>query len=433
MRTAHAATAGYDAPINSDIHKPTPHMKNIKRWTVPVVITLILCGDCLLAQDWPQWRGPNRNGKVSGFTAPTTWPKILTQRWQVTAGKGDTSPVLVQDKLYVFGRQEAEEVVLCLEATSGKTIWQAKYPEGRKIVGPSAGHPGPRSTPVVVAGKLCTLGVGGVLSCFDAAKGTLLWRKQSAKDYLGASTETESSMSPIVVDGRCVVQIGDWTKGSIIAFELAGGEPKWKWDGDSPANSSPMIMTVGGKRQLVTLTTKYLVGLDLADGKLLWRVPFEAFRGNNSTPVLDGSTVICTGPGTGMIAVRIEPQGDGFTAKPLWTNKQLGAQFTTPVLKDGLLYGYNGIFFCASARTGEALWKDNARRGYSAAMLDAGSVILALTLNGELVAFKPNNKSYIELALYKVTDTEAWAHPVIAGKRVFVRDAETVGLWTMEH
>jgi outer membrane protein assembly factor BamB len=350
----------------------------------------------------------------------------------VTVGKGDASPILAGGKLYAFGRQEADEVVLCLDAASGKTIWEAKYPAGRVVTGPAVGHPGPRSTPVAAEGKVCTLGVGGILSCFDAATGTVLWRKQSTNDYLGASTKSDSSMSPMVVDGCCIVHVGGGTNGAIIAFELADGQPRWKRDGDGPANSSPVLMTVGGKPQVVTFTAKKLVGLDVTDGKLLWEAPFEAVQGNNTTPVVEGSTVFCTGQGRGLCAVKIEPQGEGFTATPLWTNKQAGARFTTPVLKDGLLYGYNGSFFCASAQTGATLWTDAAKRGQSAAMLDAGSVILALTLNGELAAFKPSNTEYTELARIKVASSETWAHPVVAGNRIFVKDSETVSLWTIE-
>jgi hypothetical protein len=191
-------------------------------------------------------------------------------------------------------------------------------------------------------------------------------------------------------------------------------------------------MNVGEKKQLVTLTAKNVVGLDLANGTLLWQVPFEATQGNNTTPVVDGSTVYYTGQGKGLFAVKIEPQGEAFTATPVWTNKQFGARFTTPVLKDGLLYGYNNGFFCASAQTGETLWMDTAKRGQSAAMLDAGPVILALTLNGELAAFKPSRTEYTELARIKVADSETWAHPVVAGNKILVKDNETVALWTIE-
>ena len=170
----------------------------------------------------------------------------------------------------------------------------------------------------------------------------------------------------------------------------------------------------------------------MTSGRLLWQAPFEAVQGNNTTPVIDGSTVFCTGQGKGLCAIRIEPQGEGFAATLLWTNNQLGTRFTTPVLKDGLLYGYNGSFFCVSAQTGATLWTDAAKRGQSAAMLDAGSVMLALTLNGELAAFRPSSSEYTELARIKVATSETWAHPVVTGKRLFVKYSETVSLWTLD-
>jgi outer membrane protein assembly factor BamB len=388
-----------------------------------------------LAQDWPQWRGPNRDGTVSGFTAPAAWPAKFMQKWQVKAGKGDASPVLVGENVYTFGRQGTDEVVLCLVAATGKTVWEAKYPAGRVVTGPPAGHPGPRGTPVVAEGKICTLGVGSVLSCFDAAKGTLLWRKQTAADYGVASINTDCTMSPTIVDGLCIIHVGDGSAGAVIALALADGKPKWTWKSMGVTNSSPVVMTAGGKKQLVILTGKdkqsgTLAGLDLADGKLLWQT--SSSQGDCTTPIVDGATVICSGQGSkGMFAVKIAPQDAGFAATPLWANSQAGARFTTPVLKDGLLYGFNGSFFCADAKTGATLWTDSAKRGQSASLLAAGSVVLALTVKGELIAFTPSNAKYTQLALIKVASAETWAHPVVAGDRIFVKDTETVSLWTL--
>ena len=135
-----------------------------------------------LAQDWPQWRGANRDGKAAGFTAPATWPKELTQKWKITVGKGDASPALVGDKLYVFARQEGDEITLCLDAKTGKELWRDKYacqPSNE----PMGRHPGPRSSPAVAAGKVVCYGARGTLSCFDAATGKLVWRKD---DFSGA-------------------------------------------------------------------------------------------------------------------------------------------------------------------------------------------------------------------------------------------------------
>ena len=407
-----------------------------KLFTVEDVLTacvLLISAGCLCAQDWPQWRGPNRDGKVAGFTPPASWPPQLNQKWKVPVGIGDSTPALVGDNLYTLGRQEADEVVRCLDARSGKTLWEEKYPAQHVVTGPPARHPGTRSSPAVADGKICTLGVGGILSCLDASTGKLLWRKQSSNDYLGADYNHDSSMSPLLVDGRCLVFVGGGGQGAVIAFDLASGEPKWKWDGDAPSSSSPVVMTVEKTKQLVMLSAKNVVGLGLADGKLLWKLPFEATQGNNTTPVVDGATLFYTGQGKGLFAVKIEPKDGGFTATPLWTNVSFGARFTTPVLKDGRLFGYSGgKLFCADARTGATLWTDTTNRGNSGAVVDAGAVMLALTVNSELTVFKPTDKEYSELAKFKVAETETWAHPVVAGNRFYVRDRESVTLWSLD-
>lgn len=398
------------------------------------IVILVSVGGAL-ADDWPQWRGPNRDGKLSAFVAPQSWPKELTQKWKVPVGVGDSSPALVGNRLYAFGRREADEVVSCIDADSGKILWQEVYPAQFVVTGPSSRHPGTRSSPIVVDGKVCVLGVGGILSCLDAATGKVLWRKQSATDYLDTPYQFESSMSPIVVDGMCVVYIGGKGQGAMIAFDLADGQAKWKYTGDAPSPSSPVIMTVGGVRQIVTITEKQVIGVSLADRALLWQVPFKAKPVNSTTPVIDGQTVIVTGQGMGTLAIKVAGQDGKWTAEQVWANgdAQAGSSFTTPVLRDGLLFGYaNAKLMCLSAQTGQVLWADTLARGRSTAIIDAGSCLMALTLDGELCVYQPSEKQYTEWARYKVGDPEIWAHPLVAGKRIFIRDKDSITLWTLE-
>lgn len=388
-----------------------------------IVVSLVACLTCAaIAADWPQWRGPNRDNKVAEFTAPATWPKELTQKWRVTVGRGDASPALVGDKVYVFTRQGEEEVISCLDAASGKIVWQDKY-AAVAVTGPASGHAGPRSSPAVAEGKVCTLGVGGVLSCLDAATGKVVWRKDSQ-----SWPQFYTAFSPIIVEGKCIAHLGGQGSGSIIAYDLASGEEKWKWSGEGPSYGSPVLMTVEGAKQIVTLTEKSLVGISVADGKLLWQIPFLAGRYNMSTPIVDGQTVICAGR-----AFKIEKAGDGFAVKDLWKSES-PHQFNTPVLKDGLLYGISlrRNFFCMNAQTGEVLWTDATPRGQCGTVLDAGSVLIALTSDTYLVVFKPSNKEYTGVAKYKVADTETWAYPIIAGNRVFIKDRDALTLWTIQ-
>ncbi len=413
-------------------------MKNANRTRVVLAGCVVLIGaSCVLAQDWPQWRGQNRDAKVTGFTVPQTWPKELTQKWRVTVGQGDATPALVGDKLYVFARQDANEVTICLDAGSGKELWKDKY-SATTVTGAPARHPGPRSSPTVTNGKVVTLGVGGIVSCLDSATGKVLWRKD---DFPGVWPKFYTAMSPVIVDGLCIAHLGKEGEGAIVAYDLATGDQKWKWAAEGPAYASPVLMTVEGVKMIVTQTEKNIVAISVADGKLLWQAPFEptGMAYNTATPIVDRQTIVYAGSGRGTKAVKIEKQGDGFTSKELWSNPENAVQYNSPVLKNGLIFGLSqkGNFFCINAQTGQTAWTDpTGGRGGFGSIVDAGSVLLALTPKSppesRLVVFEPGDKEYKELASFKVADNQSYAYPVVAGSRIFVKDQDSVTLWTIE-
>jgi len=211
-----------------------------------------------------------------------------------------------------------------------------------------------------------------------------------------------------------------------------------RWAEEGPEYASPVLLTVEGTEQIVTLTEKSVVGVAVADGELLWHLPFvpEGRAYNAATPIIDGQMVIYTGSGRGVKAVKIEKQGEGFTATELWSNSEVATQFNTPVLKDGLLFGLSdrGNLFCIKAQSGETAWIDTTQRdrGGFAAILSAGSVVLALPSDSELMAFAPSDSEFVELARIRVADTPTYAHPVIAGTRIFIKDEDAVTMWTIE-
>jgi outer membrane protein assembly factor BamB len=397
------------------------------------VCVVLVCASCVFAQDWPQWRGTNRDGKVSGFTAPEKWPQQLAQKWKTTVGAGDSTPALVGDRLYVFSRQGEEEIISCLNAAEGKEVWKDKY-TAQAVSGPAARHPGPRSSPAVADGKVVTLGAAGIVSCLDTS-GKLLWRKDP---FPKTVPQFFTAMSPIIVDKMAIVHVGGKGKGAIIAFDLASGDEKWRWGDEGPDYGSPALMTVAGVKQVVTPTEKSIVGIAVADGKLLWQRPFpiQGMAYNAATPIIDGQTVIYTGKGRGAKAVKIEKQGDKFTANELWTNPDLAPQFTSPVLKDGMLFGLSdkGNLYCIDAKTGKTAWTDTTSRDRSGftSIVDGGSCLLALPSSSEMIVFKPDGKQYQEVAKVKVSDTPIYAHPVLAGNRIFVKDQESVAMLTVQ-
>ncbi len=407
--------------------------KTNRRKVVLVGCVALMFAGCVLAQDWPQWRGPNRDGKVNDFTAPSKWPSILVQKWKTTVGSGDATPALVGDKLYVFVRQGGDEVTLCLNAADGKEIWRDKY-AAQEVTGAAGRHPGPRSSPAVADGKVVTFGVGGVVSCLDTGSGKMLWRKDP---YPKVVPKFFTSCSPLIVDGAAVVQLGTAGNGAIIAFDLATGTEKWKWAEEGPEYASPVVLTVDGTEQIVALTEKSVVGVSAADGKLLWKLPFAPERRayNAATPIIDGQTVIYTGAGRGAKAVKIEKKDGGFAAKEIWSNPDLAPQYNTPVLKDGALFGFSnrGSLYCINTKDGSTAWTDTAQHGRGfAAIVSAGSSMLALPSTSELIVYKPDGKAYSEIANYKVAETPTYAHPVIAGNRIFIKDQETVTMWAIE-
>ena len=387
----------------------------------------------VFAQDWPQWMGTNRDGKVTGFLAPKTWPAQLTTQWKVTVGLGDASPVLAGGKLYSFARLDSNEVITCMDVTTGQKVWVNNFP-ALAITGPaSSQHPGPRSTPVVGEGKIVTLGVGGVLSCLNAATGALEWRNEGFIDDLPAFF---TSLSPMIYKGNCIVHLGGKEKGEIIAFDLKTGKQKWSSASDGPSYASLAMMTANGKKQIVDLTSKNLVGIDPENGKLLWSfpIPCENRFYNSATPVIDGQTVIITGQGQGTKAIKIQKQGDAFVATELWKNAELGTKWNTPVLKDGFLYGLSDgrKLFCMNAATGKTAWIDAKLHNDFGTIVDAGSVIIALPQTSNLVVFKPDEKAYTEVATIKVADTPTYTYPVIAGNKLFVKDKESLSLLILQ-
>ena len=409
-------------------------MKRSNQLFIAVVGFLVLAMTTnVFAQDWPQWRGANRDGKVTGFDVPKTWPAELTPTWKITVGVGDASPVIAGDKLYSFARLDSNEVITCLDVKTGQKIWVNLFP-ALAITGPaSSQHSGPRSTPVVGEGKIVTLGVGGVLSCLNAATGTLEWRNEEFIDELPAFF---TGLSPMIYNGICIVHLGGKEKGAIIAFDLKTGKQKWLTTSDGPSYASLAMMTINGKNQLVDLTSKNLVGFDPENGKQLWSypVPVENRFYNSASPVIDGQTVIITGQGQGTKAVKIQKQGKEYVVSELWKNAELGTKWNTPVLKDGFLYGLSDgrKLFCMNAATGKTEWIDAKLHNDFGTIVDAGSVIIALPQTSNLVVFKPDEKAYSEVATIKVADTPTYSYPLLAGKMLFVKDKESLSMMVLK-
>jgi outer membrane protein assembly factor BamB len=396
---------------------------------IPLSVVLVTR---LSAADWPQWRGPNRDGITRDFSAPSNWPASLKENWRITVGEGHSSPVAAEDRVYLLTRQEEDEVVLCVDSASGKEIWKASYPAAYTMNSAATGHgKGPKSTPVLSGGKLFTFGINGVLSCFDTKTGKVKWRREFSKEYPSTSPLYGTAMSPIIVNDACIAHVGGHNKGGLAAFDVETGSTRWIYQGDGPAYSSPVVATLAGVPQLVTYTQNDVIGVSPATGKLLWKVAAKRpYDTNSVTPLVYKDLVIFSLDQKGIGAFRLAKQGENLVPQEVWRNPAVESDMNTPVLQGNRLIGFSyrkrGQFFCLDADSGKTVWEGPGRSGENAAILNAGGFFFLLTDEAKLIVLKADARSYAPLKEYQVASSPTWAHPLLLGNRILVKDKTTL-------
>jgi outer membrane protein assembly factor BamB len=382
--------------------------------------------------DWPQFRGPNRDGSVASFVEPKVWPERLVQRWKVDVGEGHASPILVGNRIYTFTRQGTNEVIQALDAGTGKAIWQTRYAAPVTVNPAAQAHgPGPKSTPTFANGRLYTIGMGGIVTAFDAASGKQLWQKPAGKTLPLYGTST----SPLVERGLVIVHVGGDKGGALTAFDANTGEVKWAWTGDGPSYASPMVADVDGVRQVITLTQDNAVGVSAADGRLLWRRPFTTeYTQNIIDPLLVGNTLIIAGYQKPTAAIRLVKKGDQWTTENIWENDRISLYMANGVLVGDTLFGLShrnsGQYFLLDVKSGKTIWTGMPRQAENAAIVRAGNVVFSLEDDAQLVVGRVNAGGVQELKRYTVANGATWAQPVISGNRIFVKDVSSLALWT---
>ncbi len=394
-------------------------------------IFVMVSGNNLYGQISTGWRGNNGNGIVDDFNTPDKWPGELDKDWQIKVGKGDGSPVLLNEKLFVFVKADNAETVICIDAAQGKELWRTSVNPSPEITGPAAGHPGPRSTPFVTNDKIYTLGAGGILSCLNAKTGEVIWKNDTYKEVPRFFT----SCSPLVIGDICVVQLGGNANGVVVAFNADTGMEVWKLDGVPCTYSSPSLMNTYEGVILVQSETD-LLGVSLK-GEILWKIatPVERRSYNAPSPLYSGEKVIIAGQGSGTKAFSIKKSGSSWETNELWSNSELGTSFCTPLIKDGFLYANDarlGKLYCLNMKTGAKTWMNDETLNRFASLLDLGKVLVSLPANGKLIVFEANGKEYKELKQYQVAETEVYGHPILTGNSIIVKDKEMLTSWSVK-
>ncbi|MGE0461983.1 MAG: PQQ-binding-like beta-propeller repeat protein [Vicinamibacterales bacterium] len=381
-------------------------------------------------RDYPQWRGVNRDGAASAFREPATWPDALTRRWKVDVGEGYATPLVVADTVYVFARRNGNEVMTALDAATGRERWHTGYPAPYEPDVLAAAHgEGPKATPLFHDGRLFTLGMTGIVSAFDAATGRLAWQTPDTAEH----PTYGMSVSPVGEGELVIVHPGN--HGPLTAFDAKTGAVKWTAPGRA-AYASPIVVDLGGVRQVVTMTGNSVLGVSVSDGARLWEHAWPS-RGTPSaiTPIQHGETLIVSSQGMGVTALRPAMRGGAWTVDVVWETTDVSLFLSNPVLVGNALFGLSekarGQFFALDAETGHVLWLGPPRQAENTAVVKAGQLLFLLNDDAELIVARSSRSGFQPLAHYAVATSATWAQPAVSGNRIFVKDVSSITLWTL--
>lgn len=387
-----------------------------------------------LDRDWPQWRGPHRDGQWRG----TPWPdslddQHLTLRWRIPLEPSYSGPLVVGDRVFVTEtRNERDEVVSCLSRDGGQVLWTVQWPGAMSVpFFARANGDWIRSTPAYADGRLFVAGMRDTLHCLDAATGSVVWQMDFVKELKTELPAFGCVCSPLVVGDHVYLQAG----AALLKLEAATGRILWRKldDGggmNGSAFSSPCLARVGRSEQLLVQTRTHLCGVDPEGGELLWKQEVPAFRGMNIlTPTVLQDAVFTSTYGGKSFLYRLGETPSGWQTTLAWDHKVQG-YMSSPVVIDGHAYLHlrNQRFTCIDLTTGESRWTTEPFGRYWS-LIAQGDRILALDEAGMLRLIRATPEKFDLLSERKVSDQECWAHLAVAGADVVVRELNGLAVY----
>jgi outer membrane protein assembly factor BamB len=409
---------------------------------VAILGTWIAGSFVCVGADWTQYRGNSGNG-VCPEPVATSWQADGPRRlWTANTPAGFSSLVTGEGKVLTIVSREVDgkmaELCLALDAQTGKELWAtstgpAKYTGGGDSGAEgNSGGDGPRSTPAISAGRVYVYSSQMVLSCLEAATGKIAWSKDILHEFGGRNIGWESAMSP-VIDGNLVFVAGGGAGQSLLAFDKAAGAVVWRTGDERMTHATPVVAEIEGVRQVIFLMQSGLVSLEAGTGKPLWRFGFPYRTATGCSPVVWGNEVFCTaGYDIGGAACQVTRSGSSFEVTEMWRikgNAAVASLWSTPVCKDGFLYGMisfkkfaNGPLKCVDLKTGEVKW---AQPGFGAGnVVLVGNHLVALSDDGQVVVVEATPTGYKELARTRAISGKCWSTPAISNGRLYVRSTK---------
>jgi outer membrane protein assembly factor BamB len=373
--------------------------------------------------DWPQWRGPNRDGRSAETGLLKTWPAGGPPlAWQATGiGEGYSSFATSQGRVFTLGARGNTEYVVALDAASGKRIWETAH--GTRFSNDRGD--GPRGTPTVDGDRVYAFGASGDLSVLDAATGKVHWTVNVLKQYRGSNIQWGLSESPLVLSDRILVNAG----GTIVALKKTDGTAIWKTDGDEAGYSSAVLHKIGNVSQAIYFTSSRVVGVDVESGRPLWSYSQVANRtANIATPIVRGNRVFVSSDyGTGAALLELTPSGSDVTAKQVYFTRQMRNHHATSILVGDYLYGFSSPILTAMRfDTGDVAWQD--RSVGKGSMTFADDRLYLYSENGVVGLAEASPTGYREHGRFELKTSRypTWSHPVVSGGKLFLRDQGVV-------
>ena len=376
--------------------------------------------------DWPGFRGPDRDGIISGVRIETDWSSSPpVELWRRPIGPGWSSFAVHGDLLYTQEQRGDDEVVACYKVTTGEPVWRhrdaARFWE-------SNGGAGPRGTPTLSDGRVYTFGGTGILNVLDAGDGAVVWSRNAASDADAKVPYWGFASSPLVVDDVVIVAAA----GRLVAYDLATGDPRWFGPAGGDGYSSPHLLTIDGVAQILLLSEAGVTSVVPAAGTTLWEYPWPGNPIVQPALTADGDVLISVSEGSGTRRISVVHGPGGWTIEERWTSIRLKPYYSDLVVHDGHAFGFDGsIIACIDLEDGKRKWKGGRYGAGQLFLLADQDLLLVLSEQGELALVAAVPDKFTELARFPAIESKTWNHPVLVGDVLLVRNAQEMAAFRL--